>query len=162
MPTFDPRLVGTWHLVTTRSHNDAGEPMHQPYGPQPMGVVVFSPDRRMICVLCDSRADLPPGETAREYNSYCGAYTFDGATLITCVDACSDPARMGSDQVRKVRFEGERLVLMPPPRPWQGETQHRELFWGRSRTEAATAGAVVRSGATFSADQVATRTRAIQ
>jgi hypothetical protein len=20
-------------------------------------------------------------------------------------------------------------VLMPPPRPWQGVTQHRELFW---------------------------------
>jgi hypothetical protein len=36
---------------------------------------------------------------------------------------------MGSDQVRRVRFEGDRLVLMPPPRPWHGMTQHRELFW---------------------------------
>jgi Lipocalin-like domain len=129
MPDFDTRIVGTWRLVITRAYNDAGEPMAPPYGPQPMGVVVFSPDRRMICVLCDSRASLPPGETEREYNSYCGACTFDGATLVTRVDACSDPARMGSDQVRRVRFEGERLVLMPPPRPWRGQTQHRELFW---------------------------------
>jgi hypothetical protein len=129
MPTFDARIVGTWRLVETSAHDDAGTPMHQPYGSQPMGVVVFSAERRMIAVLCDSRPSLPAGETEREYNSYCGAYTFDGATLVTRVDACSDPARMGSDQVRKVRFEGERLVLMPPPRPWQGATQHRELIW---------------------------------
>ena len=32
-----------------------------------------------------------------------------------CVDAASDPTRIGSDQVRGVRFEGERMVLIPPP-----------------------------------------------
>jgi hypothetical protein len=120
-------IIGTWRLVATRAHDDAGGPMHPPYGPHPMGVVVFSADQRMICVLCDPRPDLPSGE--REYNSYCGANTFDGTTLMTRVDACSDPARMGSNQVRGVRFDGNRLVLMPPPRPWQGVTQHRELFW---------------------------------
>jgi hypothetical protein len=113
----------------TRAHDDAGKPMHPPYGPQPMGVTEFSADRRMIAVVCDGRPVLPDGETTREYNSYCGTYTFDGTTLVTRVDACSDPARMGSDQVRRVRFEGERLVLMPPPRSWHGVTQHRELFW---------------------------------
>ena len=122
-------IIGTWRLVATRAHDDTGRPMHPPYGPQPMGVVVFSADRRMAAVLCDTRATLPPGESVREYTSYCGVYTFDGETLVTRVDACSDPARMGSDQVRKVRFDGDRLVLVPPPRPWQGVTQHRELSW---------------------------------
>ena len=131
MPRFDDRIVGTWRLVETRARNGAGAPMHPPYGPQPMGVTVFSADRRMVAVLCDARPALPDGEGEREYNSYCGTYTFDGATLVTRVDACSDPARMGSDQVRQVRFEGDRLVLMPPPRPRRGETQHRELFWER-------------------------------
>ena len=55
-------IVGTWRLVMTRARNDAGEPMHPPYGPQPMGVVVFSPDRRMVAVLCDARAVLPDDE----------------------------------------------------------------------------------------------------
>ena len=34
----------------------------------------------------------------------------------TRVEAASDPTRIGSDQVRGVRFEGERMVLIPPPR----------------------------------------------
>ena len=131
MTDTDIDIVGTWRLVMTRAHNDAGEPMHPPYGATPMGVTVFSADRRMIAVLCDASAALPDGETEREYSSYCGAYTFDGATLVTRVDVSADPARVGSDQVRRVRFDGDRLVLMPPPRPWRGVMQHRELFWQR-------------------------------
>ncbi len=124
-------VVGTWRLVMTRARNDAGEPMHPPYGPQPMGVAVFSADKRMVSVLCDARPVLPGDETEREYSSYCGTYTFDGSTLVTRVDCSSDPSRVGTDQVRRVRFDGERLVLMPPPRPWRGVMQHRELFWER-------------------------------
>ena len=124
-------IVGTWRLVMTHGCDDAGKAMHPPYGPQPMGIVVFSADRRMIAVLCDSRAALPTDEPDREYTSYCGTYTFDGTTLVTRVDAASDSGRLGSDQVHKVRFEGDRLVLTPPPRPWRGVMQHRELFWER-------------------------------
>jgi Lipocalin-like domain len=124
-------IVGTWRLVMTRARNDAGEPMHAPYGPKPMGVVVFSPDGRMIAALCDARANLPDDEPEREYSSYCGNYIFDGATLVTRVDGASDPGRINGDQIRRIRFEGDRLVLMPPPRPWRGVTQHREMFFER-------------------------------
>jgi hypothetical protein len=124
-------IVGTWRLVATRAKNDAGEPMHSPYGPSPMGVVTFSAEGRMIAVLCDGRPTLPDDEPVREYMSYCGNYRFDGTTLITRVDASSEPSRIGGDQVRRTRFEGDRLVLMPPPRPWRGVTQHREMFFER-------------------------------
>lgn len=43
-------------------------------------------------------------------------YTYDSERLLTRVDAASDPTRIGSDQVRGVRFVGERMVLAPPPR----------------------------------------------
>ena len=62
---------------------------------------------------------------------YCGNYSFDGTTLVTRVDAASEPGRLGGDQIRRIRFDGGRLVLMPPPRPWRGITQHRELFFER-------------------------------
>jgi hypothetical protein len=69
----------------------------------------------MMSVVCDGRPELPVG-AAREYSSYCGNYTYDGTRLVTRVDAASDPSRIGSDQVRGVRFQGERMVLIPAPR----------------------------------------------
>jgi hypothetical protein len=38
---------------------------------------------------------------------------------------------MGSQQVRKVRFEGERMILVPPDREEGGVKVHRELVWER-------------------------------
>ena len=95
-----------------------------------MGRVVFNAEGRMMAVTCDGRPDLPPG-SRREYSSYIGAYTFDGSLLVTRVDGASDPSRIGSDQVRGVRFEGERMVLSPPPRQTESGEQFRELTWER-------------------------------
>jgi hypothetical protein len=124
-------IVGTWRLVKTSAHDDSGEPMHPPYGEKPRGLLVFYPDGRMMSVLCDGRRELPPNETVREYNSYCGNYEYDGGTLVTHVDASADPKRVGGDQVRFTQFEGELLVLTQKPRPWQGTMQHRRLYWER-------------------------------
>ena len=76
---------------------------------------------------------LPDG-AKREYSSYCGNYTFDGKTLVTTVDASSDPARFATRQVRQVRFEGERMVLVPPVIEVDGVQVHRELTWERIST----------------------------
>ena len=124
-------IVGTWRLVKTAARNDAGEPMHPPYGAKPRGLLVFYPDRRMMSVLCDGRNELPAGETVREYNSYCGNYEYDGKTLTTRVDASAEPSRVGGDQVRFTHFDGENLVLTQKSRLWQGVMQHRELHWER-------------------------------
>jgi hypothetical protein len=67
--------------------------------------------------------------------SYCGNYTYDGERLATRVDAASDPTRIGSDQVRGVRFEGERMVLIPPPRLTGESEEHREITWERIAAE---------------------------
>ena len=58
MPDTDDEIVGTWRLVATKAHDDAGRSLPPPYGPQPMGLVVFQADGRMMTVLCDGRADL--------------------------------------------------------------------------------------------------------
>lgn len=122
-------LLGTWRLVATSAVDTAGgRPLPQPYGPKAMGTLTFTADR-MMAVLCDGRAQV---EGPREYNSYCGAYTFDGKTLVTRVDAASTAARMDTDQVRAVRFDGARLILRPPPQPYRdGGMQQRELTWER-------------------------------
>ncbi|NQW11347.1 MAG: lipocalin-like domain-containing protein [Alphaproteobacteria bacterium] len=124
-------IIGTWRLVSTRAWDPDGNPLPAPYGPAPIGMVTFAETGRMIAALCDGRTGLPDDAPAREYMSYMGSYHCDGATLSTRVDGTSDSSRQGSDQVRGVRWDGERLVLTPPPRPKAGTTEHRELTWER-------------------------------
>src|SRR5262245_56847720 len=130
MTKIDPRIVGTWRLKSTMGRDDSGKAMPPPYGPAAMGLVVFAADGRMMAVLCDGRAALPDGEP-RQFMSYAGNYTFDGATLSTRVDASSDASRVGGDQVRTVRFERGRMVLAPPRRMFAGAMQRQELTWER-------------------------------
>jgi hypothetical protein len=123
-------LTGTWRLVETRAWNDDEQVLPPPFGPLARGIVVFEDNNRMMCVLVDGRTEMPAGEI-RQYSTYTGWFTFDGTTLTTRVDASVDPDRIGSDQVRGVRFDGKRVVLKPPARPNYGGIEHRELFWER-------------------------------
>jgi hypothetical protein len=129
-----PSIVGTWKLLHASALDAAGTARPSPYGGKALGRVVFTADGRMMSVVCDGRPELPAG-VGREYSSYCGNYTYDGAKLVTRVDAASDPSRIGSDQVRGVRFEGERIVLIPPPRRTGESEEHREITWERIAAE---------------------------
>jgi hypothetical protein len=128
------QIVGTWMLVRASAKDASGNPLPEPYGGKGIGRVVFTADGRMQAVVCDGRQEMPPG-IARDYSSYAGNYIFDGKTLTTRVDAASDPSRVGGDQVRGVRFEGELVVLTPPPRQSAGTAEYRELTWQRISDE---------------------------
>ena len=127
-------LVGTWKLVAAAARDRNGNPLPAPYGGKGMGRVVFNAEGRMMAVNCDGRSVLPPS-ASRAYSSYCGNYTFDGSRLVTRVDASSDPARIGSDQVREVSFDGDRMILRPPPRQTEAGEEYRELTWERIAAE---------------------------
>jgi len=127
-------IVGTWKMVGAVARDRDGKLLPAPYGGAGMGRVVLTAEGRMMAVTCDGRTELPPGMT-RAYSSYCGNYTFDGARLVTRVDAASDPARIGSDQVREVSFEGDTMILRPPPRPTEAGEEYREISWVRISSE---------------------------
>ena len=130
-----PSIVGTWKMTGAVARGRDGKLLPAPYGGQGMGRVAFTAEGRMMAVTCDARREVPPG-TARAYSSYCGNYTFDGARLVTRVDAASDPARIGSDQVREVSFEGDdRMILKPPPRQSEAGEEYREISWLRISRE---------------------------
>ena len=115
-------------FVGATAIDSSGNKRDVPYGPRGMGLVTLTADGRMMAVLIDGRKSLADGAT-RQYSSYCGNYTFDGSTLTTIVDANSDPARFTAPQVRKVRFEGERMILVPPQVEVNGVKVTRELTW---------------------------------
>src|SRR6185436_15988730 len=108
----DQSIIGTWRLKRSTAVDDSGNALEPPYGPAPNGVACFEADGRMYSVLCDGRAELPAGEK-RQFMSYAGNYTFDGATLSTRVAAASDATRIGGDQVCNVRFEDGRMGRAP-------------------------------------------------
>ena len=120
-----PSIVGTWRLVKAEAHDANGKSLPTPYGGKGMGRVTFNAEGRMAAVVVDGRPALPAG-AARDYSSYCGNYAFDGTRLTTRVDAASDPSRLGGDQVREVSFDGDFMVLRPPPR---AGGEYRVLTW---------------------------------
>lgn len=123
-------IVGTWKLVYATARDATGTALLAPYGGKAMGRGTFTADGRMMSVVCDGRKELAAG-VGRVYSSYCGNYTYDGAKLVTRVDAASYPSRSGSDQMRGLRFEGERMVLIPPRRRIGETEEHREIIWER-------------------------------
>jgi len=129
-----PSIVGTWKLAAAVARDRNGNPLPAPYGGKGMGRLALGADGRMMAVTCDGRPELPPG-AGRAYSSYCGNYSFDGARLVTRVDAASDPARIGSDQVREVSFDGDRMILKPPPRQTEAGEEYREITWERIAAE---------------------------
>ncbi len=122
-------IVGTWRLVKGVAADLDGKPRPPPYGGEKaMGRVTFNSDGRMMAVLCDGRQRLPDAGP-RLYTSYCGNCTFDGKRLVTRVDACSEPERMGTDQIRDVSFEDGLMILRPPIRKEYGISARRILYW---------------------------------
>jgi hypothetical protein len=122
-------LYGTWHLVQTIGYDINGGPGVHPFGPEPYGVLCFTKNNRMICALCNNAEHLSEKDAPREYSSYGGHFVFDGKVLTTRVDIASDPERMGTDQVRQVSFDGDKMILIPPVRQFRGVTQGRNLIW---------------------------------
>ena len=125
------KQIGTWELVRVEAIDADGDPVSPaPFGDGNfIGRVVLTADR-LSSTITDARPDLPEGETS-EYSCYTGLYTFDGTTLITKVDQCSDPARMGTEQVRDVTFEDDLMVLRPPLQPYGDRPAERRTLWWR-------------------------------
>ena len=124
-------IVGTWRLVRAEAFDASGKPQPAPYGGAPIGRVMFTRSGRMMAMTGDGRQEAHAGQV-REYNTYAGTYTFDGKRLITRVDSCSNPAYMGTEQVREVSHEGSLMVLRPPVRAYVGRPpEQRVLYWER-------------------------------
>ena len=124
-------IIGTWRLVRAEAFDSSGNPQPAPYGGTPVGRVMFTSGGRMMAMTGDGGPEKRPDQI-REYNTYAGRYTFDGKRLVTRVDSCSNPAYMGTEQVREVSHEGALMVLRPPIRAYVGRPpEQRVLYWER-------------------------------
>jgi len=121
-------LVGVWKLVEAHAFDDAGGEVSSPLGPHPMGVAIIDAER-IMAMAGDARRAMPL-EVSRVFAAYCGNYTFDGTKAVTVVDGASSP-EMKEDQVRHIRFEGSRRMIVVPVSRLFGRGAGLELVWER-------------------------------
>ena len=113
----DPeRILGTWKLESVYiEFQDSGE-RKTPFGTNPNGYIVFTPEGRMMALITpESRkapqTDAERAEAFKSMYAYSGIYRLEGDRFITKVDTAWNEAWAGTDQVRYYRFEGEKLIV---------------------------------------------------
>ncbi|MGH9409619.1 MAG: lipocalin-like domain-containing protein [Vicinamibacterales bacterium] len=115
-----PRLVGTWRLISYETDEGDGR-RGRPYA-DAIGRLQYDDRGNMAGqVMRPDRPRVELGDGAAQqvraaylgYIAYFGTYELssDGQRVTHHVDGALNPGWVGGDQVRTVRFEGERLVL---------------------------------------------------
>lgn len=135
-------FVGAWKLISFERRTAAGE-VSYPMGDHPVGRLTYDAMGRMSAqLMMPDRPKFKADDAARTgsaeekvaaydgYTAYYGTYSVNEAdhTVIHHVEASLYPNWVGSDQLRKYEFSGERLIL----RVVNGGGERR-LVWERAR-----------------------------
>ncbi len=114
------RLVGNWALVSyVTEHPDGSN--GKPYG-DAVGRLTYDAHGNMSGqVMRPGRAPVTPGQWSAQdvrsayagYIAYFGTYEVSeaGDTVVHHVHGALNPSWVGGDQVRRLRFEGDLLIL---------------------------------------------------
>jgi len=118
------RFLGSWELVRWVSTNQRGQTTY-PFGEDAQGQVTYTADGRMSAHLMRPPAD--PADAPSQHLSYWGTFSVQAAegTVTHHVIGADRANWIGSDQVRRFRFEGpDSLVL---------SLGQQDLTWRRAR-----------------------------
>ena len=116
----DNPLLGTWKLKSFVRQDLATGDRRPALGEHPEGYLGYAPDGRMYALFVAGDrvvpADAQPtdGERAQLHKSmiaYAGTYTIADDKVVHHIDIAWNNARLGSDQIRFFKLDGERLIL---------------------------------------------------
>jgi hypothetical protein len=138
-------IVGGWRLVAFENHDGDGR-VRLPYGPAPVGYLLYTADGRMSATIM--RGDRTPlaGEPRRgegtaekarafeEYLSYAGRYTLLGERVIHHVEVSLWPGWVGTDLERWAEFRDQRLILRTVPNGDDARARTTIITWERVAT----------------------------
>jgi Lipocalin-like domain len=116
----DNLLVGTWKLKSfVREDVTTGE-RRPALGEHPDGYLGYALDGRMYALFVAGGRVVPAGgqptdeervELHKSMIAYAGTYTIAGDKVVHHIDIAWNNARLGSDQVRFFKLDGDRLTL---------------------------------------------------
>jgi hypothetical protein len=133
------RLIGTWRLVSYET-SETGSRRGRPYG-DAVGRLSYDDRGNMSGqVMRPERPRVESGDGNAQqvraaylgYIAYFGTYEVapDGRSVVHHVEGALNPAWVGGDQVRQLRFDGDRLVLSADVRK-SGQVVTHVLTWER-------------------------------
>jgi lipocalin-like protein len=117
------RIVGTWKLVSVVYEDAATKERTPVLGEHPKGRQIATADGRWLAlVTADGRkipqTDAERAQALRTMIAYTGRYRVEDGRVITRVEAAWNEAWVGGEQVRYLRFEGDKLLhIESPPMP---------------------------------------------
>lgn len=134
-------FIGTWRLVSFEAKAE-GQTTH-PFGRDAQGSLIYTPAGRISVML--SKPDREhfagnemlrgtPEEKVAAFDSclsYFGTFEVNGNAVIHRIELCTFPNWIGTEQVRFLQFDGDRLVLETPPMSADGRETVSRLVWER-------------------------------
>ena len=117
-------IIGTWALLRTEAVDANGKPTSvAPFGGTNfIGRVVFT--KGAVCPPLLPMHAIKYQREKQENIRVTLALILSKKNINTTVDACSDPARMGTQQIRTVSFEKFLMILQPPLRSYETNPQN--------------------------------------
>lgn len=116
-------LVGAWKLVSWRIDYSDGRPPSYPFGEDADGMIVYAPNGYMSAVLHPRQRgpvstqyvrqapDAEKGALFDTFMYYGGPFRVQGGDVVHVVEHALNPDLAGTEQLRHVAFEGDRLHL---------------------------------------------------
>lgn len=154
MSSQEPKLAGTWKLLTWERHLD-GAVADKPFGEAPVGLLSYDPNGFVhVQMMRPDRRRLEPSamkppiseEAAKaiysihnSFVAYAGRYEIEKGTdrVMHHVQTAFDPVMVGTVLIRLFDLKGDVLVLRTEPLKRHGKMMVGVLTWGRLRPASA-------------------------
>jgi len=136
-------LIGTWQMLDWYNVTQDGQ-KHYPLGPNATGYISYSADGYVFVHLMAADRQLyetndPFGGSTTEDTTalksqitYAGPYTYHGDKVIHHVTHSSFPNWVGTDQVRNINFDDDKLILSIGGAMFQGKVVTASVIWKRA------------------------------
>jgi len=116
------QIVGTWALVSVVYEDTATKERTPIYGEHPKGIQIATATGRWFALMTAEGRMIPKtdedrAQALKSMIAYTGRYRVEGGKVITKVEAAWNEAWVGGEQVRHIRFEGDKLLIESPPMP---------------------------------------------
>ena len=116
------QIVGTWKLVSVMYEDQQTKELTPVLGQNPKGSQIATADGRWFALVTAEGRKVPQtdeerAQALRSMIAYSGRYRVEGDKVITKVEIAWNESWVGGEQVRFVRFEGDKLYIESPPMP---------------------------------------------